>query len=130
MKEIEMLYQLKIESDGKALLDKAISAWATNPNDEGAQEAKNYIMQINPKAKCINDASKLLTTINSKVISDKKERIKREEEFEQRQYELDIINTKQNADLEKQRINAYREIAVEYAKNQPKTITYNNINWR
>jgi len=32
--------------------------------------------------------------------------------------------------LEKETIKASREIAVEYAKNQPKTITYNNLNWR
>jgi hypothetical protein len=32
--------------------------------------------------------------------------------------------------LEKKRIDAYKDIAVEYAKNQPKTITYNNIYWR
>ena len=33
-------------------------------------------------------------------------------------------------ELEKQQVNAYKEIAVEYAKNQPKTVTYNNIIWR
>ena len=33
-------------------------------------------------------------------------------------------------ELEKKRIDAYKEVAVEYAKNQPKTITYNNIIWR
>ena len=32
--------------------------------------------------------------------------------------------------MEKQQINTYKEIAVEYAKNQPKTITYNTIYWR
>ena len=32
--------------------------------------------------------------------------------------------------LEKKRIDAYKDIAVEYAKNQPKTVTYNNIYWR
>jgi len=29
-----------------------------------------------------------------------------------------------------QQINAYKEVAIEYAKNQPKTITYNSIYWR
>jgi len=35
-----------------------------------------------------------------------------------------------NLELDKIRVNAYREVAVEYAKNQPKTINYNNIYWR
>ena len=130
LKEMEMLYELKIDSEGKALLDKAISTWAVNPNEEGAQEAKNYIMQINPKAKCINDASKLLKTMNSKVVTDEKERLIRDEEEAKRQHELDLENTKQQTELEKQRINAYREVATEYAKNLPNTVTYNNIYWR
>jgi len=28
------------------------------------------------------------------------------------------------------RVNSYREVAVEQARNQPKTVTYNNIYWR
>ena len=35
-----------------------------------------------------------------------------------------------NLELDKIRVNSYREIAVEQARKQPKTITYNNIYWR
>lgn len=35
-----------------------------------------------------------------------------------------------NLELDKICVNAYRVVAVEYAKKQPKTISYNNINWR
>jgi len=38
--------------------------------------------------------------------------------------------SQRNAELDKIRINANREISIEYAKNQPKTVTYNNIYWR
>lgn len=37
---------------------------------------------------------------------------------------------RRNLELDKICVNAYREVAVEYEKKQPKTINYNNINWR
>ena len=57
-----------------------------------------------------------------------KERLRKEEEYEKRQQIIDSENAKQQAVLEKERINAYRQIAVEYAKNQPAVI-YRNVYW-
>ena len=128
LNEMRIVYDLKINSEGKKLLDKAITTWAANPNQEGANEATEFIKQINPKAKCIPDASKLLKSINSKLIADEKERLIKEEEYEKRQQVIDAENAKQQTALEKERINAYRQIAVEYAKNQPAVI-YRNIYW-
>ena len=128
LNEMSIVYDLKINSEGKKLLDKAIITWATNPNQEGANEATEFIKQINPKSKCIPDASKLLKSINSKLIADEKERVRKEEEYEKLQQKIDAENAKTEAELEKQRINAYRQIAVEYAKNQPAVI-YRNIYW-
>lgn len=132
LNEIAVVYDLKINSDGKKMLDKATITWGANPNQEGANEASDLIKQINPKAKCITEASKLLRSINSKIISDEKERLRKEEEYEKRQQIIDAENAKTEAELEKQRINAYREVAVEYAKNQPQVIyrnVYRNIYW-
>ncbi len=128
LNEMSIVYDLKINSDGKKLLDKAITTWAANSNQEGANEATEFIKQINPKAKCITEASKLLKSINSKLIIDEKERLRKEEEYEKRQQIIDAENAKQQAVLEKERINAYRQIAVEYAKNQPAVI-YRNVYW-
>nr|WP_315193455.1 hypothetical protein [uncultured Flavobacterium sp.] len=128
LNEIAVVYDLKINSDGKKLLDKAKITWGANPNQEGANESSDLIKQINPKAKCITEASKLLRSINSKIISDEKERLRKEEEYEKRQQIIDAENTKTEAELEKQRINAYREVAVEYARNQP-TVIYRTIYW-
>ena len=89
-------------------------------------------MQINPRADCYSDANILLKTINQKLIADEKERLRREEEYEKRQQKIDAENAKTEAELEKQRINAYREVAVEYAKNQPAVVyrnVYRNIYW-
>ena len=128
LNEMSIVYDLKINSDGKKLLDNAITTWAANSNQEGANEATEFIKQINPKAKCIPDASKLLKSINSKLIANEKERLRKEEEYEKRQQVIDAENAKQQAILEKERINAYRQIAVEYAKNQPAVI-YRNVYW-
>lgn len=128
LNEMSIVYDLKINSEGKKLLDKSITTWAANPNQEGANEATEFIKQINPKAKCIADASKLLRSINFKLIADEKERLRKEEEYEKRQQIIDAENAKQQAVLERERINAYRQIAVEYAKNQPAVI-YRNVYW-
>lgn len=130
--EMAVVYDLKINNEANSLLKNANSVWSANPNEQGAQEAINYIMKINPQAKCYGDASKLLNIINTKVIADEKERFRKQEEYEKRQQIIDAENAKTQSELEKQRINAYREIAVEYAKNQPQIIyrnIYRNIYW-
>ena len=85
-------------------------------------------MQIKPQAKCYTNANNLMKTINEKIITDEKERLRKQEEYEKRQQEINAENAKQQAEVDKLRINAYREIAVEYAKNQPRVV-YRNIYW-
>lgn len=132
LKEMSIIYDLKINADGNARLSEANAIWSANPNKEGAQKAINLIMEINPQATCYTKATVLLKTINKKIIADEKERLRREEEFNKRQQVIDSENAKQQAEIEKQRINAYRQIAVEYIQNQPKVVyrnVYRNIYW-
>lgn len=132
LNEMAIIYDLKINADGKTRLSEANAIWSANPNNEGAQQAINLIMQINPQAKCYSEATSLLKTINEKVIADEKERLRKQEEYDKRQQKIDAENAKTEAELEKQRINAYREVAVEYAKNQPQVVyrnVYRNIYW-
>ena len=128
LNEIAIIYDLKINADGKALLNGATAIWSANPNNEGARQATNLIMQIKPQAKCYTNANNLMKTINEKIITDEKERLRKQEEYEKRQQEINAENAKQQAEVDKLRINAYREIAVEYAKNQPRVV-YRNIYW-
>lgn len=126
LNEMAVIYDLKINADGNALLGKAQAIWAANPNEGGGAHASSLIKKINPQAKCYSNSSKLLNTINSKLIADEKERLRRQEEYDKRQQIINAENAKQQAELEKQRISAYRDIAVEYARNQP-TVIYRNI---
>lgn len=132
LNEMAVIYDLKINNEANSFLKNANSVWAANPNEQGAQEAINYIMKINPKAKCYSDATKFLNNINTKIIADEKERLRKEEEYEKQQQKIDAENAKTEVELEKQRINAYREVAVEYARNQPQVVyrnLYRNIYW-
>lgn len=132
LKEMPVIYDLKINADGKTRLSEANAIWAASPNNEGADKAISLIMQIKPQAKCFAEANTLLKTINEKVVADEKERLRKQEEYDKRQQVIDAENAKQQVEIEKQRINAYREVAVEYAKNQPQVVyrnVYRNIYW-
>ena len=124
--EMAKIYDVKINSEANTLIKNAKATWAANPNEQGGQDATAYIMQINPNSNSYANAAKLLNTINTKLIADERERKRRQAEYEKRQQIIDAENAKNKIELEKQRINAYRAIAVEYAKNQP-TVIYRNV---
>lgn len=73
-------------------------------------------MQINPETSCYNEAQGIIKDIDSKIT----EAEKRDWEFKQRQY-------KDNIELEKNRINAVKDIAVAYYKSKPTTVNYSYI---
>ena len=127
---------------------KAKTIWAANSSSQGAEEVAEVLSQIDPLASCQPEIEEFIKSIDSKLKADEKARW----EFKIKQYEDQIAKEKEqfriaeeksirddefrenqavrNLELDKIRVNAYREIAVEYAKNQPKTINYNNIYWR
>ncbi len=84
-----------------------------------AERVLNILSEINPNSSCFNEVNLITKEINDKLITDEKARL-----------ELALKEYNDKLDLEKKRIDAYRQVALEYAKNQPKTVTYNNIYWR
>ncbi len=113
------LFQQKIDTDCKAKLSKAKMLWNGQQNIKQAEEVIAVISDINPNAACYTAAANFTNEINAKIKADEKARL-----------ELALKKYNDKMELEKQQIDAYKEIAVEYAKNQPKTVTYNNIIWR
>jgi len=103
---------------------------------------------INPNSSCQTDVNKLIQDINNKLRADEKARW----DFKIKQYNDKVAAEKEqlrvaeekskrddsyrenqsvrNHELDKIRVNAYREVALEQAKNQPRAITYNNIIWK
>ena len=112
MVEMKKIYQQFINQHCAENIAQARAAWYSSPNIDGASVASVFLSEIYPDADCYSDALALYKEIKKKMGEDWK--------FVMQQY-------KDSIDLERQRINAMREIGIAYANSQPKEIT--NIFW-
>ena len=156
---LSAVYQQKINTDCKMKFNQAKTAWAAAQNPSGAGKAGDILNTINPMASCQPDINAFIKTIDAKLKADEKarwqfkmkqyvdkiamqkekvriaeEKSKRDDTYRENQSKRDAVSNEnqslRNYELDKIRVNAYREVALEYARNQPKTVTYNNINWK
>lgn len=104
----EKIYQKYVDDMCEKNLALARMAWAAKQNSEGAEDAGSYLAQIYPEAKCYGDAMALYKEIKGKVLDDIK--------FEMKKYQDGV-------DIEKQKINAIKEIGVAYGKGQQPVTT-------
>ncbi|MDE5980059.1 MAG: hypothetical protein K2G84_08515, partial [Muribaculaceae bacterium] len=102
------IYSQSMNHSAQQLLAQARAAWAADPTATGAAEAHTFLSQIDPEASCYAEAQAL-----SKQIS---QTTKQQWEFE------NVTKYKNQVELEKQRINAAKEVAVAWAKSRPKTV--------
>jgi len=145
---LSSIYQQKIDAACKIKLNEAKVTWTAAQNPNGAEKAGDILSTINPLASCQNEVTTFIKTIDAKLKADEKARW----EFKMKQYADKIAAEKEqiriagekgkrddayrenlssrNFELDKIHSNNSREIAVEYARNQPETVTYNNIYWR
>jgi len=142
------IFQQRVDADCNQKLKQAKTVWAAEQNPDGAEKAADIVNQINPLATCQPEVDVFIKSIEAKLKADEQARW----QFKLKQYADKVAMQKEqvriaeaksirddqyrenqsqrNAELDKIRINANREISIEYAKNQPKTVTYNNIYWR
>jgi hypothetical protein len=142
------IFQRKIDTDCAQTLSKAKSIWSAKLNPEGAEEVGQLMEMIHPLSSCQPDVQALLNSIESKLKADEQARW----QFKLRQYadrvaaqkeEVRIAEEKsirddfyreaqsqRNLELDKLRVSANRDVAMEFARNQPKTVNYNTIRWR
>ena len=99
------IYQQYVDNECNINLAAARQAWAAEQNKIGAQKAGEYLANILPDAACYDEAMKLYKEIKGKVLDDWK--------FEMKIYQDGV-------DLEKQRIQAMRDIGVAWGSHQPK----------
>ena len=153
------IYQQKIDADCKVKFNEAKVTWTAEQTPNGAEKAGAILSTINPMANCQTDVTAFIKAIDAKLKADEKarwqfkmkqyadkiamekeqvriaeEKGKRDDTYRENQSQRDAISqekqSSRNFELDKIRVNSYREVAVEQAKNQPKTLTYNNIYWR
>lgn len=142
------IYQQKIDVDCNLKLNEAKMTWAATQNSDAATMVGEILSTINPIAMCQDEVNALINKIDAKLKADEKSRWefkmkKYQDEVEAKREQLRIAaesgkradefnenQAQRNFELDKIRVNSYREVAIEQARNQPQNVTYNNINWR
>ncbi len=140
-----VVYQSKLNSDGEALVQKARSQWLAKRDYASANEALATLIGVDPQSSAQTEAQKLLAEINrhlrsveaarakaAKEAAEKAEaREQRDWDFKVKQYEDNMAMARQRQKdstiIQREQIAAAREVGVAYGKNQPKSVTYNNI---
>ncbi len=142
------IFQKKVDADCDQKLKQAKTVWSAEQTPEGAEKAADIVNQIHPMASCQTEVDAFIKSIKAKLKADEQARW----QFKLKQYADKVAMQKEqvriaeaksirddnyrekqavrNAELDKINANAYKEIAIEQAKNQPKAVTYNNIYWR
>lgn len=114
LQELMDVYQQFVNQHCQENLAQARAVWMASPNADGAATASVYLSEIYPDAGCYNEALSLANEI--------KRRMGEEWKFVMRQWA-------DNVSLERQRINAMRDISIAYANAQPQKVE-NNIFWK
>ena len=105
------IYQQYINHMCQMALAKAKTAWVSNQDATGAENAAKFLQYIYPDADCYPDGVALYEEIKS--------RIKENWQFEMKKFDTETS-------LETQRIDAMKEVGVAYGEGQKDTT---NLNW-
>ena len=116
---VTLIFNKKIESDCTEKLKEAKLIWAAEPTENGALKVSAIMISIIPSDNCKTEINKLASEIKNKLQLEQKKK-----------YDFDMLEMQKRFDTEQKIIDAQREISIEYLRNQPKTVTYNNIYWR
>ncbi len=114
MAQIPAIYKDYVDYQSCLDLSNAKAAWS-NLN---AALAAASLANITPDSKCYAEAQTLVAEIKAKMQAD-----------EQKEWDFKLKMWQDGVDLEKQRIDAAREIGVEWAKNPHGWTYYDNLGW-
>ena len=139
------VYQSKLDNDGDVLVQKARNQWLAKRDYASANEALSTLCSVDPQSSAQVEAQKLVSEINrhlrnveaarAKAAKEAAEKAEAKEQrdwnFKMKQYEDNMAMARQRQKddtiIERERIAAAKEVGVAYGKNQPKSVTYNNI---
>ena len=134
-KQMGIYFQQKIDGECTQKLTRAKSAWNSNPSYEGARSAGNILLSIHPAASCQQEVSTFLKSMSEKIAADERAawdlKVKQYQDQIARENQL-IQYAREDAarahELSKIRTENFRQIAIAFAQNLPKSITTNNYN--
>lgn len=113
----------------------AYKAYQTQKCSEQIQKAKTtfanndmpgtltLLAEIDPSASCFQEAQAIANKAGDKVTALEK----RQWDLQKQEWDFQMKQYSDGVELEKQRVNAVKEIAVAYYKRKPRTINYNYI---
>lgn len=116
--KIGAVYQDKIDRECDILLNQATNAWNSGQDLAAAEKAARLMNQIEPESSCYAKVKSLSRTIKAGV-----------KDVNNKEWALLNKQLESITEIEKNRLANSREIALAYAKNQPKTVTYNVRGW-
>lgn len=108
----ETIYQKYLDDQCNENYTKALAIWNAAQDSEGGKEAGEYLALIQPNSSCYDKAIALFSEIKSKVKEDQAYAIKKSEE------EMKLLEKvyQDELALRKAQQEAYKEIAISYAK--------------
>jgi hypothetical protein len=112
LKATSIVYKQYVDDLCNKNLSRAKAVWVSQQDYYGASEAAEYLSEIYPEASCYREAMSLYREIKAKI--------REEWAFEMKQYDDDVA-------LDKQRVNAWKEVGVAYGNNQKQEV--NNVYW-
>lgn len=115
---VGVIYQKMIDHECKRLLAQANNAWNSGQDDNAANNAAEFLSQIDPHSACFNDA----LAISEKIA-------KRIRELDQREWSFQMKKYQDNVDSRNAIISAARDIGVAFGKNQPRKVVKNIRGW-
>ena len=115
--ECEIIYKQKIDKECSQILTEATAIWSNRGSENelraSASKASEMLGKIDPNAACYQDALTLMGEIGKKM-----------EEVDKREWDMKVKMEQHQHDENMNQIKAEKEIAIQYAKNQPKTVVY------
>jgi len=133
--KMAVYFKQKIDAECNQKLTRAKGEWAANQSYSGAQTASNILLSIHPAAACMPQVNEMLKSMSDKIAADERAAW----ELKVKQYNDQVARENQlmqyaredaarEYELSKIRAENFRQIAIEVARNLPKTITTNNYN--
>lgn len=111
VRKVKPIYKNLIDKDCEELMTKAKTAWNLGQNINAAYAAGKYLNRIDPASSCYSDVRKFVKEIGDKVKKDG-----------DKAWDFVLKKDKDLTDFKMKQLEAFKEINVEKAKNQPKEI--------